>query len=426
MELERTREPAPHNRKREEGEPAYLKPLRQLEFLPALLTVLSAIPQPREALLARHNVQDDYPYKDSWWAGDDIGASVVTFNEQDQEVSHRQSANQTVVMEVQRLMAFLDKTTRAYGSAQPLAGLDSLRISKETSDVTLPLHVHFMRAWQFADAGHDMFKSELATNTNAAWDSFEAWSFLAFSNHVPTLENKTLTGVLDHVLWDKPFLEQVYRQYNREIYKEEEVETDEDAWRQRNGLSVSESGEGKIYLGKKFSDILQKIKIPISLDNGFGTTHWIKRVSPVLNIVLPLSTENLSIPASFCMDRYMLHNAAKLNEMRKKQIECAKELQAVITEYLLSTSFWVHDSRQDKWIAADSIKLMEHNLTYLRGLAERTQNEKVKQSSPKKISQMERDLKLKTLQREGMSRCLVITNPCSEAFRWFFTDDAQS
>ncbi|MCJ1402391.1 hypothetical protein MMC11_005611 [Xylographa trunciseda] len=115
--------PDPQHRIRQKGAPAFLKPSPAGHYVPALVTILHAIPMAREALLSRDYVLSDYGKSDEWWDGVPIESPQIfnldtTIDEPDRE---------EIVFEFQRLMAFLDETERAYGSADVLTNMDGIR-----------------------------------------------------------------------------------------------------------------------------------------------------------------------------------------------------------------------------------------------------------------------------------------------------------
>ena len=118
----------PSDRQRKIGEPAFFKPSSDGYHLGPALAILHSIPAAREALLAQEYVLDDYGYNDRWWSGEKIEASRITDiteNDGTGEIVVGPEPSQ-VVMEVQRLMAFLDRTTRGYGSVDSLAKMDEV------------------------------------------------------------------------------------------------------------------------------------------------------------------------------------------------------------------------------------------------------------------------------------------------------------
>ena len=109
--------PMPELRKREFGQPAFLKPALGKHVLPPLLTILHAIPMAREAFLFRAYNLPDYGENSDWWDGVTIEIPKVVQLEEgyDQDPDWDE-----ILVEAQRLMAFLDQTDRAYGSVEAL------------------------------------------------------------------------------------------------------------------------------------------------------------------------------------------------------------------------------------------------------------------------------------------------------------------
>lgn len=111
-------DPGPSERKRKPGDPAFLRPANSGSNIAALLTILHGIPAARESMLARDCLDRDYGHDDQWWNGQPIKILRVT-NTSDEEAGEPEITEE--VKEVQRLMAFLDGTMRAYGSVESLA-----------------------------------------------------------------------------------------------------------------------------------------------------------------------------------------------------------------------------------------------------------------------------------------------------------------
>lgn len=118
----------PSDRQRKVGEPAFFKPSSDGYHLGPALAILHSIPAAREALLAPEYVLDDYGYNDRWWSGEKIEASRITDITENEGVGEivAEPELSEVVTEVQRLMAFLDRTTRSYGSVDSLAKMDEV------------------------------------------------------------------------------------------------------------------------------------------------------------------------------------------------------------------------------------------------------------------------------------------------------------
>jgi hypothetical protein len=114
-------DPEPAERKRDLDVPAFLKPSVEDHRLGALLTIYHEIPLIREIFLPRagQDQAPNYGYDKEWWTGKAIDIPTV-FGE---DVTPPNEVN----MELQRLMAFLDKTDRSYGSIEALANLRDVK-----------------------------------------------------------------------------------------------------------------------------------------------------------------------------------------------------------------------------------------------------------------------------------------------------------
>lgn len=143
------------DRKRPDGSPAFLKPSPAGHRLPAVLKILHAIPMAREALLNRSCLLPDYGCDKTWWDGTAIKRLRIV----NVDMEDSQTSNDDIIYETQRLMAFLDDSTRAYGSTDALANNDT--ISRDNSDKIDT----FLKTWLTATA-------EAVPNTSVA-NTFE-------------------------------------------------------------------------------------------------------------------------------------------------------------------------------------------------------------------------------------------------------------
>lgn len=114
--------PEPEYRKREPNTPAFLKPSPAGNYLPAFITILHAIPMAREALLMRNYTLPDYGFSAEWWDGLAIQVPKVVDLEQLDQLREWED----LIFEMQRLMAFLDETERAYGSVDVVANMEGI------------------------------------------------------------------------------------------------------------------------------------------------------------------------------------------------------------------------------------------------------------------------------------------------------------
>ncbi|KAI9826835.1 MAG: hypothetical protein M1832_005774 [Thelocarpon impressellum] len=136
-------DPEPADRRREDGEPVFLKPSLSGHYLSSMLTILHAIPVAREALLCRRILLADYGHDDEWWKGTAIKVPRVV----DIGTQPLSAAEEEIIYETQRVLAFLDKSDRAYGSVEVLVKLSTelnQRLDMADSD--------FLNAWREAVA----------------------------------------------------------------------------------------------------------------------------------------------------------------------------------------------------------------------------------------------------------------------------------
>lgn len=120
------------DRKREGNMPSFLKPSTETNRLAAILTIYHEIPLVREILLDRANLIPNYGSNPGWWAGKEIeipDAPIPESNDLNWGLPTPQDYDE-FVREIQRLMAFLDKSDRSYGSAEPLVNNAALRQSQ--------------------------------------------------------------------------------------------------------------------------------------------------------------------------------------------------------------------------------------------------------------------------------------------------------
>ncbi|KAG9236630.1 hypothetical protein BJ875DRAFT_455983 [Amylocarpus encephaloides] len=113
-------DPEPSERKRDSvTTPAFLRPSVDDHRLGALLTIYYEIPKIREVFLDRKHVLPNYGFNKEWWVGKAIERPVI--------YEDNEPAESDVTLELQRLMAFLDKTDRSYGSVDALANLEEVK-----------------------------------------------------------------------------------------------------------------------------------------------------------------------------------------------------------------------------------------------------------------------------------------------------------
>ena len=213
--------PEPHDRRRQPNTPAFFKTSSKGHRLSAFIKILHAIPMGREALLNRTQTLQDYGHEKDWWDGTPVKVlRVVNLDTYD-----RKTNGDDVIYEAQRLMAFLDKSDRAYGSTAVLADLEGMGL-QENVKVS-----NFMSLWQPASA---RFASPLANifesvgtklNTNDPKDArTNGFSYFSVTVDSETSgKGLTLYEALDHVLWvdakedDETYLQKVADIFTLEV-----------------------------------------------------------------------------------------------------------------------------------------------------------------------------------------------------------------
>lgn len=138
-------DPDAPDRKRGEGVPAFLKPSVKETRLASILTIYHEIPLAREVLLNLESVAADYGNDPEWWTGKKIGSAVTTWTGDDRWDAVSPQDVEDFKREIQRLMAFLTGTERAYGSADALMATSALTIQTAPNAES-----QFFQAWQDA------------------------------------------------------------------------------------------------------------------------------------------------------------------------------------------------------------------------------------------------------------------------------------
>jgi len=185
-------------RQRKSGEPAFLKPLPFKDFLPSLITILHTIPGCRSAMLASQDLLLHYGQPGQWWSGESVEVARTIGPDYD---ANREGMFD-MVNEMQRLIAFLDKTNRSYGSAAALARLPALNEPYAMDDHS----VRFLKAWkkassvlQSGSSQQPLFVSTTAPEGQREPDIVHMVNIAA--SDLPTETGETLYDVLDKSLW---------------------------------------------------------------------------------------------------------------------------------------------------------------------------------------------------------------------------------
>lgn len=137
--------PLPY-RSRNPDMPAFIRPLPNDNYLPALLTIVHSIPLFRNTLLAPKITQENYWLGDEWWKGSATGPARTVDSTSDRGTS----LELDIIYESQRLMAALDKTDRAYVCVNNLLQLDAWKESQAQPDDPADDLLRFLLTWSSA------------------------------------------------------------------------------------------------------------------------------------------------------------------------------------------------------------------------------------------------------------------------------------
>ena len=251
--------PTPQSRRRQPGAPAFVKPSPQGSYLPALLTILQAIPFAREALLARDFLLDDYGHGSDWWKGRPIPTSSQLLLDVE-ESEHM--LDSSLIHECQRLMAFLELTERAYGNAEVLGDAIAAGTPERQPHQFLDDWRQTIRLLQPENPHADMFLTRYSCIDPAA----------------PSHREDQLMSVVDLTVAEPG--SDVYRAMDKALW---------------GSLNVGDPCEASL----EFGDIL------------------ILRVERDRRMTGPVgSGVNVNVPEYFYVDRYLKENAGTLRDMR--------------------------------------------------------------------------------------------------------------
>ncbi|KAF2205841.1 hypothetical protein GQ43DRAFT_211334 [Delitschia confertaspora ATCC 74209] len=194
-------DPLPSSRKREQGGLAILKPLPSGDYLPALLTLLHSIPLFRNALLAPQVLPEDYGADNEWWKGTPIQTTRIVG---DAAEADRQW-EVDILIETQRLMAFLDSSDRAYASVEALVQSESFsRLAEALQIHNQPELFKFLMIWGNAYTNNSPMmglNGVLRSCINASGEQVESWFLDAAAVHSNTEHPLTIYDVLDQNLF---------------------------------------------------------------------------------------------------------------------------------------------------------------------------------------------------------------------------------
>lgn len=193
--------PPPSKRRRIEGQPAFLRPSKDTGYLAALLTIYHSIPLAREALLMPPMKVLTYGHDPAWWSG--------STDENRKSLSMETDLNAdkdkiNLLAETQCLMAFLDRTQRAYGGVDSLADLNAMRDFRRPSSTQFN---NFLEAWREAamvqhpdEQLTQIFSSTAVKNVEP--DPPLKRDMVCLEAQVSRTPGQLLMNLLDTTVWD--------------------------------------------------------------------------------------------------------------------------------------------------------------------------------------------------------------------------------
>lgn len=266
--------PEPADRKRDGTKPAFLRPSTQCHPLSALIKILQTIPLTREAMLCRDSLLSDYGRHPEWWDGTSIRVPEI-LHEADDRQDHDL---EEVLYEIQRLVAFLEDTDRAYGSVDSLVEISGIALFKEDTMVA-----QFLKAWGAASK-HVVHKLNLRyiiksvalkrePNGLNLFDDAEFDNLQLRIDEETADKGRTLYDVVDDLLWAN--------------------------------LSVSDAHD--VYLEKVADVFIIDVKRVNEASSGLG----------------------IRIPAVWYLDRYLQSSVEEMRNMRKTKAAVQEELDRI-------------------------------------------------------------------------------------------------
>ena len=205
--------PEPNDRKRQPNTPVFFKTPSTSHRLSALIKILHAIPMAREAMLNRTKTLLDYGHEKDWWDGTPVKVLRIV----NMDADGRRFNEDDIIFEAQRLMAFLDKTDRAYGSTNVLAGFEGIGLQNDGKAS------NFLSIWQSASARSKSALANIFESVGTKLDRSdpegarsEHFCYLSVGVDTETSgKGLTLYEAMDHILWvdakedDDIYLEQI-------------------------------------------------------------------------------------------------------------------------------------------------------------------------------------------------------------------------
>lgn len=164
------------------------------------MTIYHEIPLLREVFLNRGVTQANYGHDNEWWAGKAIEVPYLSGSEPDER--------EELTYELQRLMAFLDKTDRSYGSTDALANLSAVKKWQRRRNMEIEAAV--LNAWkggiETRETGQvsKVFSIGVAGEDREDKNDVTEFAILDIPFPPKNSSHETLYDIADAVLWPYP------------------------------------------------------------------------------------------------------------------------------------------------------------------------------------------------------------------------------
>ncbi|KAH0363873.1 hypothetical protein KCU65_g7164, partial [Aureobasidium melanogenum] len=300
----------PHERKNENDEPRFLKPLPSGDYLPSLLTIAHSIPLARKALLAPHKTYSSYGSDSEWWKGHGIRLPKIVSTVDGAPMEPATTNQDEILAEMQRLMAFLDESLRSYGSVETLVRLAEVQPNNGC------ILDKVIEAWEKAslnamdgppDVDSFVFHSLVGTTNPEGMATPDLFSLPLFINSGPGASSLELASIMDDTLWD----------------------TDGD--------------ESTVY--DNFIDHCAHV-LPIRLMHNDSSKE----------------TLNVVIPPVLYVDKYLKENADLTRDVRRQMIQGKKRIESIE-----AVQFKLNNYQDAQKGNLDTSQLMKHAQDYFSG-----------------------------------------------------------
>ena len=298
-------------RRRQLSQPAFLKPSPAGHYLPALVTILHAVPIAREALLLRDHTLPDYGSGNEWWDGISIQAPRIVDLDRTAEEDVEW---EDVIFESQRLMAFLDGTERAYGSADVLAHMEGLEHHNE-------IERSYLELWQkmVLRASPESELASIFESRAIVGDTTKDFSLLELRNQNDNPERSySLYDAFDDALWNGFSAEDPDEVYLDKISDVFIIRAD--------GHHLSNSGLGIKIPSVWYPDRYLKESMGVAREMRLGKERIKKEIDQIEAMQAKLTTLQGRVEN---IDARKLLNISKSYLLAHGNSEAAEELQAV-------------------------------------------------------------------------------------------------